>query len=281
MANTTTPSHIRRTAAQIALDTAYTKEQASNVIGSLRDLKPMVQEMQGHTASANAVLYLILESVNKQRITFLAETGNVPSVVKLFRNELYTAAKEIDEDANKESTTAILLVLTFNKKARYVKRYEAVIKKFDETRKDANEFLGWIEENGGIDGVLNYTKHKSSEGNDSKGKSANDPYYQAVTDDLVAGRSTPIKHIKTTNIKGEYALVLAQRIVEGEYALIGSVDNLVDDAAPEVERFKQMMITRKKDEKKAADAAATEKKAADKAAAKAAKEAQKAGATQA
>jgi hypothetical protein len=256
MANTTTPSQIRRTAAQIELDTAYTKEQASNVIGSLRDLKPMVQEMQGHTASANALLYLILDCVNKQRITFLAETGNVPSVVKLFRNELYTAAKQIDEDANKESTTTILLVLTFSKKARYVKRYEAVIKKFDETRKDANEFLAWIEENGGIDGVLNYSKSKPSEGNDSKGKSANDPHYQAVTDELVAGRSEPIAKIKTSKVTGEYALVLAQRTGEGEYALIGSVDNLVDDAAPEVERFKQMIVSRKKAAKKAADAAA-------------------------
>lgn len=281
MATTTSTSSSRRTAYEIAQDKALTKEAVSSMVLALHNLKTLMQEMNGFTASANAILYLILEAVYQQYITFLSETGGVASKEKHFREVLSEEAKVFDKNVKKESTFVILLVIAFGKEARYVKRYAAVLKKFEETRKDANEFLGWIEENGGIDGVLNYTKQKSSEGNDSKGKSANDPYYQAVTDDLVAGRSTPIKHIKTNNIKGEYALVLAQRIVEGEYALIGSVDNLVDDAAPEVERFKQMMITRKKDEKKAADAAAAEKKAADKAAAKAAKEAQKAGATQA
>jgi hypothetical protein len=187
----------------------------------------------------------------KCRLTFITSAAKlaVKTQLKAKLTKLGVPTKE------GEHTVNLQLKVVFRCDDKRINRYASVLKAFAETGKPATDFLQWIRDMHGINGVLNGGSTVGANSGTNSSGLTKDKYYQEVTNDLVAGRSEPIAMIQTSKVTGEYALVLAQRINDGEYALIGSVDNLADDAVPEVERFKQMIVSRKKAEKKAAEKA--------------------------
>jgi len=237
------------------------------MVENLEGLHDQVQNYEGYRAATHEALHGIIAIAavehEKCRLTFITSAAKlaVKTQLKAKLTELGVPTKD------GEHTVNMLLKVVFRCDDKRINRYASVLKAFAETGKPATNFLQWIHDMHGINGVLNGGSTVGATSYTNGSGLTKDKYYQAVTDDLVAGRSTPIANIQTSNLTGNYALVLAQRIDEGKYALIGSVDNLGDDAVPEVERFKQMIVSRKK--------------AADKAEKKAAKEAEKAGKKQA
>lgn len=226
---------MRRKQDAIAEAVTEAGRKGEKITQALFALKPSVTEWQEVSKSANKHLYIALDGVVEQHDYFEKVTFDDDEAKKIIRKHLSNKVPKVSsEEALREGTRPLMLMVAFGKEANHIKRYEAAIKKFKKDSQGDKKLSEWLDDNGGIDGVLNYTKSKSS--------GANDPDIKAKKEQVVAkwaeNAQAASTHITEIDMKGEYALLLVQRKAANDYIVIDHIDGLDDSNATEVNYFK-------------------------------------------
>jgi hypothetical protein len=216
-------------------DLKRAENTAKEVMENLHTINKEAMEAEIKMLKAYSNVYEYVGIVRTNFNNFEKVADGKESMRDKIRIPLMEQLKTRGEDAKGQSILTMMAMLTFNKPAVAVKRYVKSIETCNEKEGFDKDFVEWLEENGGIDGVLGYGKSKSTDANNS---SAIKEQKVKVVEGWAANANAPMATISGSNLQGTYALLLVERTAANDYIVIDHIDALDNQKADEVKYFK-------------------------------------------